>query len=329
MGTASFNPFNPQDTEPAREGASWLRTVNQNILVVFGFSGTQLNSAQSFPSPFIVDTTTGLLTVVADPTAALGIATKQYVDAAHVSPIAVIGTDNYTPSGTGVTAYRQDTIYLVHNTGATNTGTGVMLNLGAGSLRLLKRDAATNLATGDFPAGWYMVSFNGTDFVLLDFFGGTLQADPTQDLGAATKQYVDNIANAIVRPTLFTAITETSISAGKAALITSGVSLVIPSDGEYAIYAEYAVWDADPVDLGFMWVEDDQGHQWAQTQNLPTVACVMSGSGLSPTRYTAGATVVVNLYGGFEASIGLELTHSSEGLTVTSGLNLTLVRAHS
>jgi hypothetical protein len=75
--SVTLDPTSPADSSSPTLGASDIRTLTGEVQQMFGGAGSA-SVTYAIP-PFHVDTTTGLVTVVGPPTAALGIATMAYV----------------------------------------------------------------------------------------------------------------------------------------------------------------------------------------------------------------------------------------------------------
>ncbi|HEY6369858.1 MAG TPA: hypothetical protein VIX37_04720, partial [Candidatus Sulfotelmatobacter sp.] len=140
-----------------------------------------------------VNRTTGLITVRADPTADLGIATRQYVDAVTGGNFVTIGTaQTITGAKTFTTAVTtQGSVNFVVNRTAVTQRAGFTWNE-SGVFRWQWRptgDAAMNLGlTRANDAGTAQ-----TDAIVFDRATGlaTVIANPTANLGVVTKQYSD------------------------------------------------------------------------------------------------------------------------------------------
>ena len=160
------------------------------------FSIGMLSLDQSTPDNRYVqksgDTMTGLLTLSADPTSGLHAATKQYVDASLSTGTAATATTATTATtANAVATGAGNSITAALNNSATTT----TINASA-----ISQDPRYVLKAGDTMTGLLALS-----------------ADPTANLGAATKQYVDN-----------------SISAGTAANVSGIVAIANGGTGSAA-----------------------------------------------------------------------------------------------
>ena len=168
---------------------------------------------------------------------------------------------------------------------------------------------------------WYANCFfllaysTGTQrFVLIDFIGGNLSqplllaADPTEALGAATKQYVDAAGGMVIVPPTSFVMTPDSVALTKGVItnvISPTPSVTLPSTGsKWALHVSYngIVGHANLTNTTFelsAWVADNSGNRWAvagwtQAQAADLVGA-MGGSGISPVGYNPAATVQLNL----------------------------------
>lgn len=164
--------------------------------------------------PIFISRATGLATVSGDPTVALGIATKQYVD--NNKGISQSAADlRYEPIDTMYTKTESDARY-VNVTGDTMTGALIVSN---GYVQI-QRPGDYPVIWMDYAAGWgaqmsiteeganrWQESFTNNTYQLKRFPAGggnfaaisidradgqvSVEHDPTVPLGVATKQYVD------------------------------------------------------------------------------------------------------------------------------------------
>src|SRR5690606_5825082 len=157
-------------------------TLSAGDLPADGYASTYVNVSG--------DTMTGFLTLNADPTDALHAATKQYSDSV-ISNILIAG------SGLIKTGNQIDVVgtagRIVANTDSIDLATAGT----PGTYTKVTTDAygrvtsGTTLSAGDLPADGYASTYvNVSGDTMTGFL--TLNADPTDALHAATKQYVDN-----------------------------------------------------------------------------------------------------------------------------------------
>jgi hypothetical protein len=169
-------------------------------------------------------TMTGFLTLSANPTAPLGAATKQYVDASVVAPATVAPLmDGTAAVGVGTTYARQDHVHPSDTSrlplaGGTMTG---FLTLNADPTAPLGAATKQYVDVGDATrvplAGGTMTGFL------------TLNANPTAALGAATKQYVDAAAAAGGTPSTTLPLMDGTAAVGVTTVYARG-DHVHPSD---------------------------------------------------------------------------------------------------
>lgn len=318
MATASFDPTKPPDSgESARNGAARIRSIAQNVLKLFGYDGS---AAQDVPVPFAVDSG-GLVTVVNNPTASLGIATKQMVDSV-VLTLQATGTNTYSASPSpAITAYREGAVFLAKfANNNTSDSTLNVSNLGAKSILR----SAGNLPGGTLISGiWYLLVYTNGAFQLvspndslalwhtgapqtmnvpLTMASGqdlTLAHDPTSALQAATKRYVDglfSLSSGVIGLTqasipISTPDTEQDILIASLALPTAGSMWAVGADWG-ALYTS----TAGNQFCGF--AVEGNGDTWAiQARNGNATHDSMSGSGVAPTAVAGNATVTVKLRG--------------------------------
>lgn len=82
------------------------------------------------------------------------------------------GTDTYTATITGVSAYTTHDVYEIIFTNA-NTGTST-ININTLGAKSLKKDVSTDLASGDISSGQsYIIVYDGTNFQVIGIGGGS------------------------------------------------------------------------------------------------------------------------------------------------------------
>lgn len=313
--TADFDPSVPPGTDLLRNGAARIRSVTEGITILFGGNGVD---PLSLGAPFsFFDATAqavGRLSVI-DPVNPDEIANKKLVDGKLIVSATLTSADQITYTGTTTPditgAYNPNALYLLTNVGPTNIG-AVNLQLGTGGpFVMLKHVDGSDLQGGDLIAGQlalvaYVPSPSNT-FRLINFFGGSLAADPTAALGAATKQYVDQTVNP---PTTRAPMTVSTI-----ALTTTGADIIVPpaitvpAGNPYLLFVEFMVYvqivmpqetESDTA----IWVTDGASF-WAFAGNAfrngtngnGGAAVMLGGAGYAPTPYTGGATVNLKLQG--------------------------------
>ncbi len=171
-----FSPTEPQASEAVASGPAKLQANFQTIADVFGLpvNPTQITAAAlAITSGGLVTISQPGATVVADPTTALGIATKQYVDgkALGLPTGTASGTNTYTvtlsPVPSSLAALTGVPVTVTFSIGNTDISTLNPNTLGAVSL---VQNGAT-LAAGSLVANQtYVVIYNGTNFELIGAF---------------------------------------------------------------------------------------------------------------------------------------------------------------
>ena len=164
----TLDPTQPLNAQSPRQGALRIRELTARVLQVLGFDGLT-DKTLTLPPFKSVDLATGLAEVQADPTVALGIATKQYVDAASgVSGIAS-GTDTYVTTLTPAPAQLSDLSGRVAIVKIVNANTGpATINCNSFGATPIKKNVTEALEAGDIPAGFIAaLAFDGTNFQLV------------------------------------------------------------------------------------------------------------------------------------------------------------------
>ncbi len=196
-----FSPTEPQASEAVASGPAKLQANFQTLADVFGLpvNPTQITaSALAITSGGLVTISQPGATVVADPTTALGIATKQYVDgkALGLPTGTASGTNTYavtlSPVPSSLAALTGVPLTVTFSIGNTDIST---LNPNAlGAVSLVQNGAA--LAAGSLVANQtYVVIYNGTNFELIGAFNPpTRRAYKTSDqsVTASTALVNDN-----------------------------------------------------------------------------------------------------------------------------------------
>lgn len=334
MANVSFNPASPAGSDPLSQGDDAIRFLTQQINVAFGGDGL---STLNMPAPFAVDTATGLVSVLGNPTAPLGLVPKQYVDqqlvvAASVAP-SPPGSDQFVgatvPDITTPTTWG---LYLVTNSASANLTTGPTLQLGSSPPKVIHHADGSTLAIGDFQAGQtYLLTFDGSAYRIVSFFGGTLATDPTQDAGAATKHYVDHTVGIPQVSSLPNNVT-VPLSTPKDIITTS---VTIPTDGPYVLHVDYGLnlLFAAPAGgsgaISVAWISDGT-NKWSISNILsprgPNVLFALAGSGISPVTYTT-TPVTLTLFVQTEDSGGVQAVQTNPPLPNTY-LTVTALRTH-
>lgn len=334
MANVSFNPASPAGSDPLSQGDDAIRFLTQQINLAFGGNGL---STLTIPQPFVVDPATGLVSVVGNPTAPLGLVPKQYVDqqlvvAASVAPNPP-GSDQFVgatvPDITTPTTWG---LYLVTNSASANLTTGPTLQLGSSPPKVIHHADGSTLAIGDFQASQtYVLTFDGSAYRIVSFFGGTLATDPTQDAGAATKHYVDHTVGIPQVSSLPNSVTLTPATPKD--LIAA--SITIPTDGPYVLHVDYGL------NLSFFlpaggggaissaWISDGT-NKWAISNILsPKVGAslfALAGSGISPVTYTT-TPVTITLFAQTDDTGGVQAVQVNPPLPNTY-LTVTALRTH-
>lgn len=319
----TLDPIDPKGTESLRLGAGRIRAIAANVLRVFGFPGT---IDATFKSPFAFEdataqATTGLVLVNGDPTADLGIATKQFATGrAVMAAVSDNGTGGtlYTTTtvAPAVTAYALNVIYIVTNIGLANVA-NAQIQIDTAPIVALRDRQGNAIAAGNFAAGGtYLLVYDGTNLRVMDFIGGLLPqplfllgaldpTDPNYAIAAATVGYVAGTIAHPVRTLL--AVNNVAVVQSPAVLDVLTVNFTTPNDGDSRVVAvEYslqiAVGDAvAPVANAptVTWIVDNSPVYCAPCEiNQPTTtpaATQFSGSGIIPTVYPPNTPVVLKL----------------------------------
>lgn len=307
MANVSFNPASPAGSDPLSQGDDAIRTLTSNIVVLLGGDG--VSQLGPFPAPFVVEPASGLVSVLGNPTAPLGLVPKQYVDqqlvvAASVAP-SPPGSDQFVGATVpDITTPITWGLYLVTNSASANLTTGPTLQLGSSPPKvILHANPNIPLAIGDFQAlQTYLLTFDGSAYRIVSFFGGTLATDPTQDAAAATKHYVDHTVGVPQVSSLPNSVT-VPLATPKD-LITASVT--IPTDGPYVLHVDYGLNLFFTLPAGgsgaisVAWISDGT-NKWAISNILtprgPNVLFALGGSGISPVTYTnAISPVTIKLW---------------------------------
>lgn len=179
MAAVTLDPTLPPDSETPRLGAQRIRNLTAEVLELFGFTGTVPETVSG--PPFSMDasgniTLNGQPLTVNDPTTALGVANKEYVDAAGISSGTATGVNTLTVTLTPVPATLAaltNKLILLSNTSA-NTGAATLNANSSGAVAVLKEQNGTlvPLVAGDLPAGAIvLLSYDGTEYQLLGSTG--------------------------------------------------------------------------------------------------------------------------------------------------------------
>ena len=177
--SVNIDPTVPADSETPRLGAQRIRLLTSELLQLFGFTGATPESLAN--PPFTVDasgnaTLNGQPLTVNNPTVALGVANKQYVDSRTQSFFAGIATGTNTLVVTlapvpASQAALYGTLIVIENTTA-NTGPVTLNANGLGAQSVLR--GGDPLVAGDLPAGGIAIlSWDGTEYQLLSGIGSS------------------------------------------------------------------------------------------------------------------------------------------------------------
>jgi len=304
--TVTFDPTVPDGDESLKTGPSRIQAIPTNILLAFGLA-PNVRGQFGAPFGFVGDPLLGFVKFVGDPTDPLGGATAQYADRKAIYTT-VDSTDAVLYSGTpapAVAAYQQNALYIVENAGPPNIGPSILTLSGLPGAPIVRRDGAAAQANDLLQNGVYLFAFDGTNFRLMQFIGGTLTepltlaADPTQPLQAASKQYVDSLVGVPVR----TQMTGGPVPiAGNTDILTAAVAL--PDDSSnHLLFVEYCLYvlNGNP-NIGSItsaWVTDGAAF-WAVSgqrvdvrnvnDQVPGVG-ILSGAGFSVVSYPGNTTV--------------------------------------
>jgi hypothetical protein len=105
------------------------------------------------------------------------------------------GTNTYTATVTGITAYTEGDVYAIKFTNG-NTGSAT-LNINAIGAITLKKSVSVNLSSGDLIAGGiYILIYDGTNFIVIGLAGSTAA-------GAANEIQINNGSNALAGGKVF------------------------------------------------------------------------------------------------------------------------------
>ena len=358
--SVTINPNTPPGTEPLKLGPPRFHEIKQAILALLGLSpATQQSILQPFwydtattvPPPGDSPTTNGLLSVLGDPDAPFGIATKNYVDN-KIFLLPISGGPNSFSAA--VTPNVPGTIYQVGTPGAVgpidpgNAGAVTIMNVSVTFM-----DGSTVTAGNFFGNSDYLAVFDGTTLRLIYFIGGTLNqvltlgtdgntvqdtalADPsTPNLNelAATKKYVDGAAASIAASALSPGVPVPVGTSTSGTDLGWSVSVVIPNDGhQYLVFLQYFFYlNAGLQQLAAAWIEDDTGSGLKFLGSGGQTTLVCGASGYAPAPYAAGTTVAFKVFarvsnGGGSPTASQSGAPGADGAPAST-LTATLVRA--
>ena len=278
-----FSPAEPQASETVASGPAKIQANNQALSDFLGIpvSPTQLVApAFSMTAGGVVTISQSGATVAADPTANLGIATKQYVDGKAVGiPTGVAsGTNTYavtlTPAPANLAALVGQPVYVQFSNG--NTGAATLNPNGLGAVGITLNGSA--LTTGKIIGGqYYSLVYDSTNFEIIG-------AVPSTGGGYASQ----NISSGLASHTAFTNLTGT-------------LALTAPSaGGPFRLVISYFVFATNagaPSSVDFR--ATDGTNFWAYSNIFMPFSTLPGGSGvstdISPTTYASGAVVSINV----------------------------------
>jgi len=176
MAGPTIDPTVPQNTENEGLGASRIRNLAGWVNALFGQSST---AAFSYPNQVFNLDSAGLPQVLANPTTALGVVPKQYVDATS-TPTATITNGGSGNAFTGtlspaITSYVTGSLYRLTWTQASQGGDTIALNnLAALTAKKNQGGSLVSLAPSDIAAGTdTFAMFDGTYLQIIGIVGAT------------------------------------------------------------------------------------------------------------------------------------------------------------
>lgn len=259
-------------------------------------AGASLGTALS------IKRSTGEVTVAADPTSPLGVATKQYAD--EKLPLTGGTIDGFTTinGGSGILILKagptNDHVYMTFfaDSAAQSTRSGYFGYGTAGSSQMTLSNEVAN--------GNIQLTTQGTGRVLVS-------ADPTSASGVATKQYVDNNAVALAGDTMTGPLTISQAASGG----SSGVTISPTAGAAVAVLSS-----ADGAAMVYLRSEAGQSKSIAFCERTGSLfRWVIQSNGDAEAGANAGSNLIFQRYDDAGASLGTVLNMNRKTGLATFG----------
>lgn len=341
-----FSPTEPQATETVASGPAKITANFQTLADVLGLptNPTSITGAAFSVTPAgVVTISQPGATVAADPTANLGIATKQYVDGKSVAAPngTAAGVNTYTvtlsPAPASLSAIQNQPIYVKFT--SANTGASTLNPNTLGAVSIVKK-GSTALASGDIAAGgYYVLIYDGVNFQIEAVDAASLQGTSVSTTAPTTNQVMQYNGTVWIPASLlyiasFTSQTFTTATCGTGADTTvKAITVMMPSSGgPFRAFVQYRAYcHSSGTNNGEVWVSDGT-NTFANTTIAGNAIAGAAGnsclaySEFSPVTYANGASVTFTLFGrGGTGSIvvgdtsGVKSASSTMGVVVIAG----------